>query len=164
MPQYHEKTNQLQYVVYGAKADNKGALLFLEDMVIDFMRNDLKDVNEVRILSGVEPYPMTKPYGEVSSFWKDKDHSQGIVFSEAAVLDKNVKILRSNKPVQFRSAFLDVDGVGFDAYQEEKRLHIRSDVRVNIRQEKMEKRKAEPYRSAADYFKEDLEQEKKDNK
>ncbi len=159
MPQYHEKNNRLQFIVYGKRADNKGALLFLDDLVVDFMRNDLDDVNDVKMLQSVEPYSMTAPYRDILSFWKDKTHSQGIIFSEAAELDKNVKILRSDKPVQFRSSFLDVDGVGFDAYQKEKHLHIRSKVRVHLRPEKRKEKQADkPYRSAADYLKEDLEQ------
>ncbi len=164
MPQYHEKSNRLQFIVYGDRADNKGALLFLDNLVVDFMRNGLTDVNEVRVLQDVEPYPLDAPQETIRSFWKEKDHSQGIIFSDAAELDKNVKILRSDKPVKFRSTFLDVDGVGFDAYQEEKKLHIRSGVRLHLRPEKHSGKKSdgkESYRSAADYLKEDLEQTKK---
>ena len=50
MPQYHEESNRLQFIVYGKKADNKGALLYLEDLVIDFMQNGLTDVGKVRMM------------------------------------------------------------------------------------------------------------------
>lgn len=133
MPQYQEKDNRLQFIVYGKKADNKGAMLYLDDLVIDFIRNDLSDINDVKMLPDVLPYPLDTPSKDIHAFWSDKDHSQGLVFSDAAVLDKNTRMLRSDQKVKFRSTFLDVDGVGFDADQSRKFLHIRSNVKLMIR-------------------------------
>lgn len=168
MPQYHEESNRLQFIVYGKKADNKGALLYLEDLVIDFMQNGLTDVGKVRMIPNVEPYALDADPDAIRRFWWRKDHSQGIVFSDAAILDKNVKILRSDKPVQFRSTFLDVDGVGFDAYQKDKLLHIRSGVRMMLRPEARRQAMSgsgeKTYKSAAEYFEQDLKQEQKSNK
>jgi len=133
MPQYHDRDNRLQFIVYGKNADNKGAVLSLDDMVIDFIRNTLEDVNEVKMLPEVQAYPLNADPKLQREFWKDKGHSQGLAFADAAILDKNIQVLRSDKPVKFRSPMLDVDGVGFDAYQSRKFLHIRSKVVVKIR-------------------------------
>ena len=58
MPQYNDKDGRLQFIVYGKSADNKGALLLLDDMVIDFIRNGLEDVSTVRMLPEVLPLPL----------------------------------------------------------------------------------------------------------
>ena len=133
MPQYHEKDERLQFIVYGSGADNKGALLFLTDMVVDFIRNDLQDMNNVKLVPEIEGYALDTPLQSVTDFWKRLPHSQGLIFCETATLDKTTKILRSDKPVQFRSEYLDVNGVGFDAFQEKRLLHIRSNVKMQLR-------------------------------
>lgn len=159
MPQYHEKDNRLQFIVYGKSADNKGALLLLDDMVIDFIRNGLNDINQVKMLPDVLPYPLDAPAADIRAYWRGKTHSQGLVFSDAAALDKNTRMLRSDQKVKFRSNFLDVDGVGFDADQSRKFLHIRSNVKLKIRSAPEKRPAAEVRRkSAEDYYEQEIKQ------
>lgn len=155
MPQYHEKDERLQFIVYGASADNKGALLFLSNMVVDFVDNDVRDVKHVTLIPGVMPYTLSNETEHIRNFWQKIPHSQGLIFCETATLDKNTKILRSDRPVQFRSEFLDVDGIGFDAYQDRRLLHIRSHVKIKLRtgaDPKANRKKT--HKSAEDYLKE----------
>lgn len=166
MPQYNEKDGRLQFIVYGKGADNKGAILLLDDMVIDFIRNGLEDVSTVRMLPEVQPLPLNASADDIRKFWKGKEHSQGFVFADAAVLDKNIQVLRSDKPVRFRSPMLDVDGVGFDAYQSRKFLHIRSKVILKIwpaarRQSGigMDRASSGEKKSAGDYYEQEIKQQ-----
>ena len=158
MPQYREKDERLQFIVYGASADNKGALLFLTDMVVDFISNDVRDVKQVLLIPGVTPYALSDESATARNFWSKLTHSQGLIFSEAATLDKTTKILRSDRPVQFRSEFLDVNGVGFDAYQDQRLLHIRSNVTMKLRTDrssrKEQKNRKAPRKSASEYLNE----------
>ncbi len=133
MPQYQKNDERLQYLVYGDRADNKGALLFLTNMMIDVINNDIFDVKQVALIPDVTAYGLSASSSQVRKFWAKIPHSQGLIFCETATLDKTTRILRSDRPVQFRSPFLDVNGVGFDAYQEKRLLHIRSNVKMNLR-------------------------------
>lgn len=159
MPQYHDKDNRLQFIVYGASADNKGALLFLTDLMVDFVDNKISDVKDVVLIPGTTPYPLLDETATARKFWSKLPHSQGLIFCETATLDKNTKILRSDRPVQFRSQFLDVNGIGFDAYQDRRLLHIRSNVKMKLRLERpsgsKKKKKGDLSRkSVDDYLKE----------
>lgn len=160
MPQYREKDERLQFIVYGSGADNKGALLFLTDMVVDFISNEAHDAKQVTLIPGATPYPLTNAPSDTRKFWSKLPHSQGLIFSESATLDKTTKILRSDRPVQFRSEFLDVNGVGFDAYQEQRLLHIRSNVTMKLRtdrssgKDRKAKKSSSPRKSATDYLNE----------
>ncbi len=133
MPQYNERDNRLQFIVYGDSADNRGAFLLLSGLLVDFISNRLADVNTVTMLEAAEPYDLNAPSAVIRKYWKDKTHSQGLIFAESATLDKNSMTLRSDAPVKFRSQYLDMDGVGFDAYKDRKLVHVRSGVSVNIR-------------------------------
>lgn len=158
MPQYHEKDDRLQFIVYGENADNKGALVFLTNMMVDFIDNDITHVDQVKLISEITPYALSNEVRPLKKFWAHIPHSQSLVFCETATLDKTTKIMRSDRPVQFRSEYLDVDGVGFDAYQERRLLHIRSNVKMKLRTErstsKDRKNKNAPRKTAEDYLNE----------
>ena len=63
LPQYREKDNRLDYVIFGAKAENRGALLSLQKVKIDILSNkekgiyDLEDANIYRTTSTGETVP-----------------------------------------------------------------------------------------------------------
>ena len=63
LPQYREKDNRLDYVIFGAKAENRGALLSLKKVKIDILNNegkgiyDLEDANIYRTTSAGEKVP-----------------------------------------------------------------------------------------------------------
>lgn len=135
MPQYHKSDDRLQFIVYGEGADNKGALLFLTNMMVDVISNDISNIKDVVLIPGVTAYTLSNDSPGVRKFWSKIPHSQGLIFCETATLDKTTRILRSDRPVQFRSEYLDIDGVGFDAYQEKRLLHIRSNVKIKLRTE-----------------------------
>ena len=141
MPQYHKNNDRLQFIVYGDSADNKGALLFLTNMMVDVIDSDITDVKQVALIPGVTAYELSDDSPWVRQFWSKIPHSQGLIFCETATLDKTTKILRSDRPVQFRSEYLDINGVGFDAYQEKRLLHIRSNVKIKLRTEPSSARK-----------------------
>lgn len=48
LPQYREKDHRLDYVIYGAKAENRGALLHLEKVKIDILNTGDKSVHNLK--------------------------------------------------------------------------------------------------------------------
>ncbi len=58
---------------------------------------------------------------------------KGIVTTPSGVYDRSTKIIRGEEEVHFRSATMDVDGIGFDADQQNQTIHIRSNVKVILR-------------------------------
>lgn len=139
LPQY--KDNILQYVFYVKAMRNQGNLIFLNDLIVDALHNDWKpeDIPKVTVLNNIQPYPLTAKQADINAFWKTKIHCQALIFSDEAEIDKNKKMIRSDKPVKIRSVFLDADGVGFDIDLEEKNIHIRSNVRIRLNRETREK-------------------------
>lgn len=139
LPQY--KDNILQYIFYVRSMQNQGGLVYLNDLIIDALHNDWKpeDIPKVTILNNIQPYPLDAKQDDVNTFWKSKIHCQALIFSDSAEIDKNKKMIKSDKPVKIRSAFLDADGVGFDIDLEEKNIHIRSNVKIRLTRESREK-------------------------
>jgi hypothetical protein len=64
---------------------------------------------------------------------KDQNDIKGAVTTTKGVYDRSSKIIQGDEEVHFRSAGMDVDGVGFDADQKRETIHIRSKVKVILR-------------------------------
>ncbi len=132
LPEYSKGSGRLQFILYGESARNLGALVFLVKPKIDIVKNDVTNIQSIVSLAAVLPYPLNWTAGQVRDFWKDKNHSEALIFADDAEYDKNLKLLRGESPVHFRSREISVDGVGFDADQERKFIHVRSKVRVVV--------------------------------
>ena len=85
LPQYREKDNRLDYVIFGAKAENRGALLSLQKVKVDILNNegkgiyDLKDANIYRTTSAGETVP--DAYDIESTIKARRDFSAGLLKS-----------------------------------------------------------------------------------
>ena len=132
LPEYSKDNGRLQFILYGESARNLGSLVYLVRPKVDIMKNDVTNIRSIVSLASLEPYPLTWTAGQVADFWKDKTHSQAVIFSDSAEYDKNLRMLRGDSPVHFRSPEFSVDGVGFDADQDHKFVHVRSKVKVVI--------------------------------
>jgi len=132
LPEYSRANGRLQFILYGETARNLGALVFLTQPKVDIVRNEVSNILDIVSLANVLPYPLTWTQGQVEDFWKDKKHSQALIFADSAEYDKNLRMLRGDSPVHYRSREMSVDGVGFDADQDRKFVHVRSKVRVVI--------------------------------
>ena len=132
LPEYSKSSGRLQFILYGEKATNLGAMIMLVKPKIDIVKDDMKNIRDIVSLADAEPYPLTFTPQQVMDYWKDKQHSQSLIFSDDAEYDKNLRMLRSDAPVHFRSREISVDGVGFDADQDRRFIHIRSKVRMVI--------------------------------
>jgi len=145
----HYRHNNLQFVLYGERAVNLGATITIYNPLIDIVTRKLPDVEVITILKGMKPpapgdgnltylvsgrlYPLYTDYKLVREFWAAAPHSQALISSSSAVYDKNKRTMTGDEPVHFRSRDMDVDGIGFDASQEAKFVHIRKNVRVVYR-------------------------------
>ena len=132
LPEYSKQSGRLQFILYGESARNLGAQIFLVHPKIDIVKNDITNIQSVVSLAAVRPYPLTWTALQVADFWKDKSHSQALIFSDDAEYDKNLRMLRGDSSVHYRSREMSVDGVGFDADQDRRFVHVRSKVRVVI--------------------------------
>ena len=132
LPEYSKDSGRLQFILYGESARNLGALVLLVNPKIDIVKNDITNIQSIVSFASLQPYPLTWTAGQVADFWKNKGHSQAVIFSDSAEYDKNLRLLRGDAPVHFRSPDMSVDGVGFDADQDRKFVHIRSKVKIVI--------------------------------
>ena len=131
--------NEIQYLVYGATAVNKGSLIYLTSPMIDIVDGSYTSIRQIDTIDGKDPYPNPYKLGSeqkiLQRFWTSihHKHSQAWIFAEKATFDKSTNILTSDETAHFRSRQLDADGVGFDAFNDRKFIHIRSNVRVVLR-------------------------------
>ena len=132
LPEFSKESGRLQFILYGATARNLGAIVFLTFPKVDIVKNDIVNIQDVISLSSVLPYPLTWTAEQVREFWKDKSHSQALIFADDAEYDKNLRMLRGDSPMHYRTRELSVDGVGFDVDQDRKFVHIRSKVKIVI--------------------------------
>lgn len=130
LPEYSKDNGRLQFILYGANARNLGALILLTQPIIDVVKNDITNIHSIVSLAGQQPYPLLWTARQVEDFWKNKEHSQALIFADSAEYDKNLRLLRGDSNVHLRTRELSVDGVGFDADQDRKFVHIRSKVKV----------------------------------
>lgn len=58
---------------------------------------------------------------------------RGVVTTPSAVYDRSNNLITGNQWIKYRSKEMDLDGVGFDIDQIKQTIHIRSDVKVTIK-------------------------------
>ena len=137
-PRYGSK-GRIEYLIYGATAVNKGSLIYLTSPMIDIVDGSYTSIRQIDTVDAKDSYPVPYSLGSegkvLRRFWSSSHHkhSQAWIFSEKAVFDKSTNILTSDDTAHFRSRQLDADGVGFDAFNDSKFIHIRSNVRVVLR-------------------------------
>lgn len=137
-PRYNSDS-EIQYLVYGSTAINKGSLIYLTNPMIDIVDGSYTSIRQIDTVDGKDPYPAPYKLGSegkiLRRFWNSSHHkhSQAWIFAEKATFDKSTNILTSDDPAFFRSRQLDADGIGFDAFNDRKFIHIRSNVRVVLR-------------------------------
>ena len=131
--------NEIQYLVYGATAVNKGSLIYLTTPMIDIVDGSYTSIRQIDTIDKNEVYPVPYKLGSegkiLRRFWTSSHHrhSQAWIFADKATFDKSTNILTSDEIAYFRSRQLDADGIGFDAFNDRKFIHIRSNVRVVLR-------------------------------
>ncbi|GEM_PF-6674791 len=76
---------------------------------------------------------------ELKIDWMGEDGKvvKGTVTTPKGIYDRSTKIIKGEDEVHYRSDAMDVDGVGFDADQKRQTIHIRSKVKVVLRQNLM---------------------------
>ena len=137
-PRYNGN-NEIQYLVYGSTAVNKGSLIYLTMPMIDIVDGSYTSIRQIDTIDGKDPYPVIYRLKSsrkiIQDFWTSTHHrhSQAWIFADKATFDKSTNILTSDEPAHFRSRQLDADGIGFDAFNDRKFIHIRSNVKVVLR-------------------------------
>jgi len=132
LPWYDEK-GHLSFILYGRNGKTVGVTIVLEHVLLDLIKRNVNDIDMVKDFSAIQPYPLTTPRTIVLNFWEKYPHSDGIIATPAAIFDRAAMNIKSSEKVMFRSAMLDIDGVGFDADLATKTIHIRRNVQVVVR-------------------------------
>lgn len=138
LPEYKKGGGELQYIIYGSRAQNLGAFINLEGPILDVVRKNT-NIFHVKQLLGQPLYPFGSNPRTVADFWKQYPTSDAILTTKTAVYDKNTKILRGDDIVELRSREMDLQGVGFDADFDNRTVHVRSKVKVIIRSQARER-------------------------
>ncbi|OGV53107.1 MAG: hypothetical protein A2017_04515 [Lentisphaerae bacterium GWF2_44_16] len=133
LPEYGEKDGKLKFILYGDKGVNLGELVNLDGVLVDFVREEVTNINEVQDLQGLKLYKIDDKLENILKFWKDKRHSKALISTPKAVLDKMTKTIRGNDEIHLRSPIMDMDGVGFEADYNTQTITVKKNVRVIIR-------------------------------
>jgi hypothetical protein len=135
LPEYREKDNKLELIIYGDKAEAAGMTITLSGVLIDMIRDDVSDVAKVKDMSSVKIYPLNEKKDGVDNFWKTAAHSKGMLTTPGATFDRATKIVSGKDAVRFRSPSMDADGLGFEADTEKKTIWVKSNVRMVYRKD-----------------------------
>ncbi len=134
-PQYEAGTGKLIFIVYGKSGHSSGINIFLDDLLLDMVKNDVKDIDKIKDLTNLKLYDIGTGRLDVYNYWRLLPHCDALIYSIEAVYNRNNQTISSDKQIKFRSRMLDIDGVGFDGSYFSKELHIRKDVKVVLRPE-----------------------------
>ena len=132
LPQYDDK-GKLIFILYGKNGKTVGVTVVLDHILLDLVRRDVVDIDTVKDFSAIVPYPLDTPRQTVLNFWLKYPHSQALIATSNATFDRVANSIKGGEKVMFRSAMLDIDGVGFDADYVTKTIHIRKDVKMVVR-------------------------------
>lgn len=133
LPEYRDNGKKLQFILYGKKAENLGAFIYLTNPILDIVKSNVTDIMQIKPVLNQPLYPFGASEQEIRDFWERYPHSHAFITSEKAQYDKNTRILRGDSVAILRSREMDIRGTGFEAEQRRKFIHIRKDVTVIVR-------------------------------
>ncbi|MBO5763256.1 MAG: hypothetical protein J6R85_05235 [Lentisphaeria bacterium] len=124
--------NRLQVVVSCSGAEQKGNLIVTTDPVMDIIRRNA-DPNRLMLGDDVKLYGLGAPFADILQFWSKRLTSDGIVISPSAQIDHASQLIAGSGPVFFRSALLDINGIGFESSIKGRTIRILSHVQIVLR-------------------------------
>ncbi|WET06748.1 LptA/OstA family protein [Lentisphaerota bacterium ZTH] len=130
LPIYHKQ--RLQFIIYSSQVTKQGSSINAADAVIDIVRKGV-DLDHIKYMDGVKPYPLGSPYSVPEKFWIENKHSEGYVASSKAAINQANNTASGNREVYLRSPQLDLNGVGFTANFDKRQVHVAKDVHIIIR-------------------------------
>ncbi len=134
-PVYNSKTNKLQFIIYGDKAESFGTFNNLTGVLLDYVKKDLKNVSDVTQYHNLKVYSITENVDNIAQFWKNKLHTQTLIETPSADYNISSGLIKGKEDVFVRSPEMDIDGVGFNVSSSEQVLHILKDVNITMRGE-----------------------------
>jgi len=109
-PEYNQD-GQVEFILHGRRARKVGILTHVEDARLEWVEE----------LPGADQ-AAGRAFRVV-----------GTVTTPTAVYDESTAAISGDREIHYRSDGMDVDGVGFDVHHQEQTLHVRSKVRVVLR-------------------------------
>jgi len=131
MPVYNN--DKLTIMAYSKTATRQGIDIILHNAIMDIIKPGT-DVDQIKYIDGSTPYPLSASLATVLQFWAKIIHSDGLIFSRDATINRQTKNARSQKKIFFRSPVMDINGMGFRADFNKRTMNILSNVIIKIRQ------------------------------
>ena len=120
---------------YNAVAGNGETSVILYDFKLPEYNKDTGDLDCIIYGQKAQTMDVRINLDQLKIEWvgKDQNDIKGTVTTIKGIYDRSTKIIQGDDEVHFRSAGMDVDGIGFDADQKKETIHIRSRVKVILR-------------------------------
>lgn len=161
-PQFSSDEDKINGIVYGLKADNQGRIIRITEPFVFITGGTVTALKDINMITEKElkpsPYPLKSEVSVLREFWDKSIHqqAQAWIFSsdknvetDDARLDLNTKYITSDKNAFFRSRQLDADGIAFNCYLPNQKIHIKSDVHVVLRNNDVISKNAKDQKSSA---------------
>ena len=165
LPKYNEKTNKAEAIIYGKEGDYLGIMVNIRGVLVDVLKSDITDIRVVKNLENLTVYDINIGSAKVKAFWLAIPHSNALIQTPSAELDRSTNIIRGKDWLKGRSPFADIDGEGFQIDLTKRTLHLEKNVTVIYRKdlyEEAEKEKAEKEKAQKEAEKKDGTTEKED--
>ncbi len=124
--------DKLQLFIYGGRAVKNGQLVAVEYPVLDIIRKGA-DINNANFDRSVRPYPLEADVPALLDFWRRKLYCDGAVFSDTADVNYQTKEVVGKDVIKLRTPLLDMDGKGFRAEYEKRRMEVFSNIKFILR-------------------------------
>ena len=137
-----DAAKQLQMMIFLRTAGRESQLIRGSNVVLELIRRDA-DPDEIRDnWRNSPPYPLDAGLRAIAGFWNlgHLAYSEGMLFSPDCAVEPLKRKAAGDDNVYFRSPQLDIDGVGFRADFDSRKIQVLNDVRIVVRPEECDPR------------------------
>lgn len=139
IPMFHRGRLQVfAYAEHGTRTPNG---FKLNNAKLDLIKRDV-DLDSIKRIDKTPLYKLGAPKNEVKNYWKQFPHSDGLISTPSATINRETRKAYGSEKIFFRSAFLDLNGIGFDSEFDSKIVNVHKDVVIYVRVDMAEKKSA----------------------
>lgn len=139
LPEYDKESGNLKFVLYGDSAEMEGASISLKNVILDIIKKNTESIKDVKNCSRIKIYSIHDKRKKIEKFWKNLKHCEGLIVTPSAVFDRSTGVISGSEEIHVRSRIIDIDGVGFSASENSRKIEVLDDVKVVIRMHQQSK-------------------------
>lgn len=139
IPMFHR--DRLQVFAYAETGTRTPDGFKLNNAKLDLIKRDV-DLDAIKRIDKTPLYKLGAPKPEVKEFWRQFPHSDGIISTPSATINRETRKAYGSEKIFFRSPFLDLNGIGFDSEFDSKIVNVHQDVVIYVRVDMAEKKTA----------------------